>query len=1098
MTKVFYPALLCIILSTSVQAQKAIDNPLENSKEVIAKGGALHNEGKYKDAITEYLKVPASDTGYSDALHDLILSYYNDSNYTAAEKYVRVAQALYPERNPDWYGFLADIYDDTKRAEMALPMYDSILTQNPNNYISYFNKGITLMRLERMEEAEKNFQRCIILNPYYSAAHHFLGRLALIKGNLTQAMMSFATNLLAAPDNRHMKTTLNYLASISEVNNSVEEWLQKYKPAKEDDFEITQEIIASKIALDKKYKLKTKLEDNIVRQLQVMMEKLEYNANDKGFWMQYYVPLYKRLWEQDQFEPLIFYMFSELDIKQVKEYVKKDKKKIEAATSVAVNYLNLIRESQELSYAKREKTETQYYIQDYKVTGKGAFTLNSKNEKLLTGPWEFYYDNGRLKSKGIFDNEGLRQGEWRFYYENGMQKEISFYKNDKASGNTLIWYDNGLLYRKLIYEAEEKNGEETTWFYNGKLNSIINYKTDKKEAVAKYYNVKGYLRTVTNYANDLQEGEETVYYENGAKESLVKYSNDLATGEYNEYFENGKLKMSGLFVDGKKTGVWKSYHDNGKVESIENYIKGELDGEYTSWYSNGKIETKRIYRKGEADGKIENYDEDGVLAGETVFEKGRLRDIKFFDKTGNVISNTTSRKGSADILFYSPDGSKLRDGFYSKEGLLEGKSNTYYKNGAVNIEANYKNGLLDGKRLIYYENGKLKQEGTYTENDADGYFVDYYVNGQVMEEGWYVKDKKQGTVITKNLFGQITGKIYYLNNDIHGITAYYFPGGQTDYKTYYDNGWFNRIEQFDSAGNIISNSALDKGDGIILFKHFNGTPYVEKNYKNYKQHGPYKILNGDGSRYCTGFYKNGEKDSVYTEWHPNGKVAAEGHYLNNSKKGTWKYYWDNGQLSSTENYKDEKLEGKSMQYNEDGSVDKEMNYMDGEAEGEFKTYADKQLAVVYYYKKGVLTGYSYEDKTGKLLPPIPIVKGSGKVNAYFKTGSKSAEMEFKEFLVDGDRTLYYANGKEYVSGKRFNGFDNGIKKIFYPSGKIMKEENYVYGNLHGHVKFYSENSILISDLNYHLGNLHGACKYYTTGKLTATYNYYYGSLESKK
>ena len=62
----------------------------------------------------------------------------------------------------------------------------------------------------------------------------------------------------------------------------------------------------------------------------------------------------------------------------------------------------------------------------------------------------------------------------------------------------------------------------------------------------------------------------------------------------------------------------------------------------------------------------------------------------------------------------------------------------------------------------------------------------------------------------------------------------------------------------------------------------------------------------------------------------------------------------------------------------------------------------------------------------------------------------------------------------------------------------MKEENNVYDKLHGHLKYYSETGDLISDLNYYLGELHGESKYYTAGKLTATYIYYFGALESKK
>jgi antitoxin component YwqK of YwqJK toxin-antitoxin module len=62
----------------------------------------------------------------------------------------------------------------------------------------------------------------------------------------------------------------------------------------------------------------------------------------------------------------------------------------------------------------------------------------------------------------------------------------------------------------------------------------------------------------------------------------------------------------------------------------------------------------------------------------------------------------------------------------------------------------------------------------------------------------------------------------------------------------------------------------------------------------------------------------------------------------------------------------------------------------------------------------------------------------------------------------------------------------------------MKQENYVEGKLHGFTKFYNENSIVQYEQNYYLGSLHGPGNYYTAGKLTTTYNYYYGVLESKE
>ncbi|MEP6948639.1 MAG: tetratricopeptide repeat protein [Ginsengibacter sp.] len=1082
-----------------LNAQRELLNPLVDSKEVIAKGVALHDAGKYKDAIAEYLKVPPSDTSYSSVLHELILSYYKDSNFVEAERYGHIALKLYPEKNADWYGLLADVYDDTKRSDLALKAYDSILVQNPYSYLTYFNKGITLYRELRYDEATANFQHCIVLDPYYASAHYFLGQLALVKGNMVQAMMSFATNLMVAPANRYNKNTISFLNTIAEVNTTAAGYLQKYKPGKDDNFDEIQDIIVSKVALDKKYKLKAALEDQIVRQLQVVMEKLEYNPNDKGFWMQYYVPLFKKLWDDNNFEPLVFYMFSELDIKKIKEYNQKEKKKIGVFSDAASGYLDDIRESHELFFNKREKAQPRYYIKDYLVNGTGEYAKNAKNEDIIVGPWEFYFANGRLRSNGNFNNESLRNGEWRFYYESGDLKETSTYTNDKANGKSRVLHDNGLLYTTTTYIDDKIDGEETTWFYNGRLSSVINYKSGKKEGVAKYYNVDGYLKTLTNYINDKQEGEETLYHSNGKIESVVKYENDLAAGEYKEYFDNGKLRKGGNFTGGKKTGVWNSYFIDGKPEQLENYANGELDGESVSYYTNGKTESKQLYRKGEIDGKKEDFDDDGVVFSETIFERGRLRDIKFFDKKGAIISNTTSRKGNADISFYGPDGAKTSQGYYSKDGLAEGRVIHYFKNGQVSSDGLWKNGLQEGKKTFYYANNKISREGNFKADKADGYSVNYYNNGQVVDEGWYVDDQRQGTFINRDLLGNITSKLYYLNGKIHGISEYYTPMGKLDHKEYYDNGWFNKIEQYDSTGNVMISSELNKGEGKVRFNHFNGKPYFESNYKYYELNGVYTVTNGDGSKSSVSYYKNGSLDSVYTAWHPNGKIQAEGNYVSGDKTGTWKYYYYDGQLSETGHYVNGKLDGPDVEYDEYGAKTREDMYKNGEQDGETRLYGDNgQLRVVFYFKDDNITGYSYEDKTGKLMPVIPVVKTAGAVDSYYKNGAKSAHMVYNEGVIEGERILYSTNGKEQVVSSHINGLENGVRKMYYPGGKIMKEENYYYGELNGTSTYYNENGSLIYERNYYLGNLQGDCKYYISGKLAQTYNYYNGILESKK
>lgn len=1099
MIKSFLITIAFLTSSICVNAQRELKNPLLNSKEVIARGIELHDAGKYKEAIAEYQKVAASDTNYADVLHEMVLSYYADSNYVAAEKWVKKGLERFPGKKVAYLRLLADIYDDTKRIDEAIGVYDSILAMNKYDYLTYFNKGICLYRQEKNGEAEANFQKTVMLNPYYSSAHYFLGQINLLKGNLTEAMMCFTSNLFVNPGNKYYQKSVGYLSSISKVNTTIDEYLKNYKPSGANNFEAVQEIIVSKIALDKNYKLKADLEDQVVRQLQVLFEKLEFSEGDKGFYMQYYVPFFRSIWDGKNFEPFVFYIFSELNIDKVKSYVKKEKKDIEKMNEELYAYFNKIRKTQELTVSKRDATVIKFYIKDYLVTGKGEFVTNDKGEETLVGPWEFYHKNGKVKSKGVFDKDGSRTGVWSYFYEDGTPKEVSRYELDKANGKSESWFENGIRYSLSDYKDDALDGIEYLYYYNGNLQSVITYKKGKKDGPARYYTVNGTLSSTCTYANDLKEGEATGYYENGQLYSKTIYKNDEASGAYIEYHENGKLLKSGDFENGKNTGPWKWFYDNGQPEYTGTYINGELDGEYLSYYKNGKLESRSFYKKGEIDGKREEYDEDGILSCETVFEKGRFRDIKFLDKKGNIISNTSSRKGNANITFYNADGSKTRESYFTKEGLQDGKAVYYFKNGKIQSEVMYKDGMQEGKKMIYYPNGKLKQEGNFSKDEANGYFVSYYVNGAVSEEGWYVKGDRQGTFLYYDQLGNLTSKLYFLNDDVHGIAEYYNPDGKLNYSEYYDNDWFKKVVQMDTLGNVLSTSELVKGEGKVLFKHYNGKPYFESNYNHYKLNGQYKTTNGDGSVSSIAWYKNGELDSTFKAWYSNGKIRLEAKYVNRERSGTWNYYYRTGVLSETEIYANGKLNGKDMQYNESGILNREYDFKDGMVDGAVKYYGEnKQLALVLYFTRDELTGYSYEDKTGNLVPVIPVKYGSGTITAYYKNGNKSAELSYNESLQEGKRILYYSNGKEYVNSTSVNGTDDGVKKVYYPSGKIMREETYVNGNLHGLSRYYAENGNLISEINYYNDDFHGVCKYYEAGKLTETLVYYYDMLESKK
>ena len=86
-----------------------------------------------------------------------------------------------------------------------------------------------------------------------------------------------------------------------------------------------------------------------------------------------------------------------------------------------------------------------------------------------------------------------------------------------------------------------------------------------------------------------------------------------------------------------------------------------------------------------------------------------------------------------------------------------GISKSYYEDGKLKSEENYKDGQLDGISKRYYENGKLRFEYNYKDDKRNGISKSYYKNGKLKSEENY----KDGELVS--------------------IKSYYRNGKEVDY-----------------------------------------------------------------------------------------------------------------------------------------------------------------------------------------------------------------------------------------------------------------------------------------------------------------------------
>ncbi|HAN40046.1 MAG TPA: hypothetical protein DCQ29_14185, partial [Chitinophagaceae bacterium] len=577
------------------------------------------------------------------------------------------------------------------------------------------------------------------------------------RGDLVPAYLALFTNLLIDPDGARVERTVRILSLMAEVNDEITGYAKKYKPAKQDDFQELQDIFLSKIALNRNYKLQVSLEDAIVRQFQVILEKLEYNASDKGFAMQVYVPLYTQLYQAKQLEPLVNYVFSGLKINSVQSYVKRNKKEVGAMTDNVNAYLKELRNTEILQFTQRKDAKTFYLWSDGYMAGKGPFKINN-GEYDIYGLWTFYFQNGNIKSTGNLNDKGNKEGEWKFYYNSGILKDVSNYKDDALEGKSIAYYDNGILYSDEVYANNKLNGQAKYYYYNGLPKLFGFYKDGVKDGEEKGFKSTGFLSYTTHYKAGKQDGAFTSYHENGKVYVQRSYVADKAEGNYKEFNTDGVLVLEGMFKNDAKEGLWKGYHANGKIESEYTYVNGDIQGETKEYYDNGTLSGTTTYEKGKVQGLTKAFDDEGKLYSEAVYERGRLRELRFFDRTGKQVSNFSTRNGAGNIVFYDKDGNKTAEGYYTKEGLRQGKYTTYFLSGKIATEEYYKEGELEGEKIVYYKNGKVSERLNYKNGVIDGYYTSYHENGTPKYEGWVIKGDKQGPFKSFNKQGDLQMK----------------------------------------------------------------------------------------------------------------------------------------------------------------------------------------------------------------------------------------------------------------------------------------------------------------------------------------------------
>ncbi|PWT70734.1 MAG: hypothetical protein C5B59_20235 [Bacteroidetes bacterium] len=1089
----YWSLLVTVFITSSVAlAQKS---QLINSRELIEHGTQLHDSGEYKKAIAIYDQIDRNDTNYAWSVYEKALSCSADSQYNEAIKYCEEGLSLHSDNDheAELYNQYGSVLNAVGQSEKSLTIFDSAIVKYPSFSLLYFNKGITYVTMDRYKEAEELFKQTLIINPYMYSAHFYLGISALHQGKIVQAYLSFIGYLLITPEGKYSSKAIKLLDEIANAKDEILEYKNKRTEAPDDNYGLVEEVVLAKIALEKEYKPLLSLDDAIPRQIQVIFEKLERKDEDNDFWSQYYLPFYKKVFNENRFEFFVNWIFENVKIKPIQDFNRKNKKEMEAFVNEVSAYFNLIRSTRQLKFSKRQGETNRYLFDQGKLLGKGKVSVDGK---FLTGPWTFYFPEGNLSATGQFTNDGKRDGFWTYYYHDGALKASENYKNGKLDGEAIKYYKNGLQSSHQFFVQDQNEGNYTSYYQNGAPYMSVNYKNGKAEGEKKEFYNNGSISRISHFAGSRLEGPSILYYKNGSIKEKSNYQKDALEGSYQSLNENGTVAAEGSFVKGKGEGEWKYYYESGKLKSKCVYKGDKREGNFEEFYETGELKAIYPYEKGTLNGECIYYDKDQRIFGKLVYARDVLQSAGYFDKLGKQIGFARRNNDLISLDAYNAEGYKTSHLNYDAKGNLTGLCTYYYPSGKISQTEEYRDGKINGSSISYYRNGQKKSEVTMVDGKEDGYYTGYFLNGQKQSEGWYRNAEAEGHWISYDELGNVTTKTYYIDGEIGGYKEEFSPNGKKTFEGHYSNGWLESLTQYDTSGQILVVNRFPRGSGKYTLLYPNGNRMVESHFVYGDFDGAYTSYYFDGTIESVQFFRSGLQDSIYHSYSYGGKTNTIGHFDKGKKTGEWKYFDEDGNLSNQAVYNFDMIDGLSTYYFENGKKDIEIHYKDDHRHGStVRLDPDGSVAYAVRYDEDVPKAYNYQDTKGNFVPEILIPSDSCQFKTYFPNGKMARQCTYVDDKLSGLDILYYPNGQVRYRDSTVFGIDEGPRMEYFPNGKIRKDYFYLHDNNHGICREFSENGIIQKEFAYWNGALHGTTKYFkTNGQLKQTRHYYYGKL----
>lgn len=1044
---------------------------------IIKKGISLYDSKKFNEAIVEYDKISTTDPKYLQAQYEKALS------LSALEKkeelrtfldnlYINKQMSKYPEL----YTLYGIFLSDQKEYEQSEKIFIEGEKHLPNSSNLLYNFAILYIRKEENQKSIDLLKRIITINPNHTSSHYLLGLIAFENGKITEGTLALMSYLMIAPTGKFAeKAVLQLNAKYGE------NYLEKGKlvfSKSGDNFGEIETILRNQLPLNKAYKIKSEIDDVVIRQVQAVAEYTLEHKMGEGFFETTYIPWIQDMIKKNHFEAYSYYMLLSMEDKLGKSLTSQKKKILNFHdTYYSEEFWDFFAKRKTDLFGKEEEIVVSLKNGEPYLLGK---IINGKTE----GKYKYLNKSGDLIGELNFTNNEL-DGVQKYYDEKGNLIEEKTFKNGKLNGSRTAYYPNGAISVIENYKEDILEGISTSFYPNGGKQCEVNFTNGERNGKLLCLYENGTQKSDINYIDGKINGPYKIYDELGHLIETSNYENDLIDGNYFEHYNEKNIKSQTVYNKGKIQDSYKTFYIDSTLERENNFINGKII-KSTNYFPNGKKSSEAIYNDKEELEIYRYFDNNDNLYYEEIYKSGEIKSgkqytannpkpveinlatnnfqMKDFNETLLVSGTFEKGKKSNQWLYNFPSGILKLEENYTK-GVLNGFSKDYNKDGSLNSIKYYSNDKINGRYEVY-ENGKLISFFNYVDDERNGPYQTFYPDGSLKEEGYFINDN--------------------LNSDYNS----YWQNGTISRKSKYTDGIETSATTFNEKGEIENEIDYKNKTGKFTHNFHNGTVIQITELVNGKLNGIFIEKDKFNTPIIEANHINGLLNSNYKYYSPLGNIFLEGNYYLGKKDGTTKVYDLTGNLKLEYHTSLGIENGKTTQYYYNKSKLSEYNEINGSKEGEHLYYNQKgELLLKVGYQNNSPIYYIAKNKNGEFSTKTAIKNETATIISFYPNEKTAIQFNLVNGGTDGQFTINNNEGKIEYQSNYTNNVLNGERIEYYSSGNIYKKERFKNNSYDGLQEYFTEDSKPWISSEYKNDQLHGNTLIYKEGKLIVTKKY---------